>query len=99
MAVFLSALELSSVSTALPTIVNDLNGSDFIWVGSAYALSSAAFMPPTGGLSNVFGRRAVMMWSIGLFAAGSAIAGAAQSMNMLIAARGTPVLRYACLLL
>lgn len=88
MALFLSALEFSSVGTALPTIVEDLQGADFIWVGSAYALSSSAFMPASGGLSNIFGRRAVMLVSIALFAAGSAVAGAAQSMNMLIAARG-----------
>lgn len=45
-------------------------------------------MPPAGGLSNVFGRQPVMLASIFLFALGSALAGAAQSMNMLIAARG-----------
>ncbi|KAF8313799.1 iron permease [Clavulina sp. PMI_390] len=87
MAVFLAALELTSVGTALPTIVHALNGSDFVWVGSAYALASAACMPTAGGLSNIFGRRPIMITSITFFAAGAAIAGAAQSMNMLIAAR------------
>lgn len=87
MSVFLSALELTSVGTALPTIVEDLGGDDFIWVGSAYALASAAFMPAFGGLSNIFGRRAVMLTCIAIFSIGSAIAGAAQSMNMLIVAR------------
>lgn len=88
MALFLSALELTSVGTALPTIVEDLEGKGFIWVGSAYALSSSALMPASGGLSNIFGRRFVMLVAIAFFAAGSAVAGAAQSMNMLIAARG-----------
>lgn len=45
-------------------------------------------MPMAGGLSNVFGRQPLMLGSIALFAAGAAVAGAAQSMNMLIAARG-----------
>ncbi|KAF8314987.1 MFS general substrate transporter [Clavulina sp. PMI_390] len=85
--VFLAALEFSSVGTALPTIVKALNGTDFIWVGSAYALASAASMPPAGGLSNIFGRKPLMLGSIALFALGSALAGAAQSMNMLVAAR------------
>ncbi|CCO37823.1 hypothetical protein BN14_12420 [Rhizoctonia solani AG-1 IB] len=53
---FLSALELTSVSTALPTIVEDLHGHDFAWVGSAYTLGSTAFMPMSGGLADVFGR-------------------------------------------
>jgi len=86
-ALFLSALELTSVGTALPTIVKDLEGSDFIWIGSAYGLASAAFMPASGGLSDIFGRRVIMLGSIAIFAAGSAISGAAQSMNMLIVGR------------
>lgn len=87
MALFLSALEFSSVGTALPTIVADLQGTEFIWVGSAYALSSSAFMASSGGLGNIFGRRAVILAAIAVFATGSAVAGAAQSMNMLITAR------------
>ncbi|GJE93488.1 MFS general substrate transporter [Phanerochaete sordida] len=87
-AVFLSALDLTAVSTALPTITQDLHGdSDFVWVGSAYALSSTAFLPLSGALADIFGRKPVMLGSIFLFALGSALAGAAQNMNWLIAAR------------
>ena len=87
---FLSALDLTAVGTALPTITKALNGGDeFSWVGSAYALASTAFLPLSGHLSDTFGRRPVMMGSILFFALGSALAGAAQSMNMLIAARST----------
>ena len=39
----------SAVSTALPSIVSDLQGSAFVWVGSAYALSATAFIPMGGG--------------------------------------------------
>ena len=89
--VFLSALDLTGVATALPTITADLNGGDnFVWVGSAFALSSTAVLPLTGGLADIFGRRPIMLISIAFFAVGSALAGAAQSMNMLIAARGEP---------
>ena len=83
----LSALELSSVSTALPTIVNDLHATQFAWVGSAYALASTAFLPLSGGLAQTFGRRPIILMTIGLFALGSGICGGAKSMEMLIAGR------------
>ena len=86
--VFLSALDLTAVGTALPTITADLDGGDdFSWVGSAYALSSTAFLPLSGHLADAFGRRPIMLGSILLFAIGSALSGASQNMNMLIAAR------------
>ena len=88
--VFLSALDVTSVGTALPTIVSDLQGGEnFAWVGSAYALSSTAFLPLSGTLADIFGRKPVMLISIALFALGSALAGSAQNMNWLIAARST----------
>ncbi|KAF8529294.1 MFS general substrate transporter [Hysterangium stoloniferum] len=84
---FLSALELSIVSTALPTIVASLKGNNFVWVGSAYALSSSAILPMSGGIAEIFGRKSALVSSIGFFGVGSAVCGAAQSMNMLIAGR------------
>ncbi|KAG9121240.1 hypothetical protein FRC07_002889 [Ceratobasidium sp. 392] len=84
---FLSALELTSVSTALPTIIESLDGHEFAWVGSAYTLGSTAFMPMSGGLAEIFGRRSIMLASLLIFAVGAAVCGAAQSMNMLIAGR------------
>jgi MFS family permease len=83
----LSALELSSVSTALPTIANDLHTSQFTWVGSAYALASTVFLPMSGGLAQTFGRCPAILVTIGLFALGSGICGGANGMNMLIAGR------------
>ncbi|KAF8839383.1 MFS general substrate transporter [Paxillus ammoniavirescens] len=84
---FLSALELSSVATALPTIADDLQASQFVWVGSAYALSSTAFLPMSGGLAQSFGRRPAVLLSIALFALGSGLCGGASTMGMLIAGR------------
>lgn len=40
-----------------------------------------------GGLAQIFGRKPIILGSLGVFAAGSAVAAAAQSMNMLIAGR------------
>ncbi len=50
---FLSAVELSAVSTAMPTIIHELEGDDFVWVGTAYALASTAFLPMSGGMAEV----------------------------------------------
>ncbi|KAG8973831.1 hypothetical protein FRB93_001660, partial [Tulasnella sp. JGI-2019a] len=86
-ATFLSALDLTSVSTALPIIVQDLNGSDFVWVGASFSLGSTAFLPLSGGLAQIFGRRPVVLGSLAFFFIGSAVSGAAQNMNMLIAGR------------
>ncbi|KAL0960432.1 hypothetical protein HGRIS_005475 [Hohenbuehelia grisea] len=84
---FLYALELTAVSTALPTIANALHSTEFIWVGSAYALSSTAFLPMSGGLAQTFGRRPTLLLCILLFCIGSAICGAATNMDMMIAGR------------
>ncbi|KIP07377.1 hypothetical protein PHLGIDRAFT_105716 [Phlebiopsis gigantea 11061_1 CR5-6] len=84
---FLSALEFTGVSTALPTIVHDLHGDDFVWVGSAYALASTALLPVAGGMAEIFGRRETMLISQALFALGSVLCGCAKNMNWLIAAR------------
>ncbi|KAI0365458.1 Mfs1.1 [Pilatotrama ljubarskyi] len=84
---FFGVLEGYAVSTTLPTIVSDLHSDQFVWVASAYALASTAFLPLAGGLSEAFGRRQVILGALALFMLGSAISGAAQSMNMLIAGR------------
>ena len=87
---FLSALDMTAVSTAVPTMTNDLHGGDdFVWIGSAYGLASTAILPFSGRLADVFGRRPIMLIAIVIFLVGSALAGAAQNMNWLIAARST----------
>ncbi|GAA5933720.1 uncharacterized protein JCM15063_001393 [Sporobolomyces koalae] len=85
---FLSALDLTAISTALPSIAADLrSGSDYSWVGSAYTLSSTALIPVTLSIATIVGRRPVMLGSIGLFAIGSAVCGSAQSMPIMILGR------------
>ena len=85
---FLSALDVTAVSTALPTITDELHGGDeFVWVGSAYGLAAAAILPLTGRLADIMGRRPIMMTCVGFFFLGSALAGSAQNMHWLIAAR------------
>ena len=90
----LSALDITAVSTALPTITHDLNGGDkFVWVGAAYGLAAAAIVPFTGRLADIFGRRPTMLGCVFAFLLGSALSGAAQNMDWLIAARSTSLFR------
>ncbi|KAI0045564.1 MFS general substrate transporter [Auriscalpium vulgare] len=86
-ATLLTAVEFTSIGTALPVIVDELGGGQFVWVGSAYTLGSSALLPFTGGISQILGRRPVMLVALALFALGSAVAGAAHTMNMLIVGR------------
>ncbi|KAI9510085.1 major facilitator superfamily domain-containing protein [Russula earlei] len=87
LSVLLTAVEFTGIGAALPTIIRDLKGQQFIWVGSAYALGSTALVPLCGGLTQIIGRRPIMLSALLLFALGSTISGAASSMNMLIGGR------------
>ncbi|KAJ7138569.1 iron permease [Mycena filopes] len=85
---FVSALDITAIPTALPSMVQELAGSAAsTWIGSGYTLASAALIPFTGNLANIFGRRPILLGSIILFAIGSVLAGSAQSMEWLVAAR------------
>lgn len=76
------------VSTALPTIVQDLGGNDFVWVGSAYALAGSAIVPLCGGLVSIWGRKPILLILTTLMAIGSAVSGSAKSLIVLIIGRG-----------
>ncbi|KAJ7606626.1 major facilitator superfamily domain-containing protein, partial [Roridomyces roridus] len=76
------------VVTALPSIVADLRGGqNYSWVESAYLISTAALCPAYGKLSDVFGRKWILYPSIIIFLTGSALCGAARTMNWLILSR------------
>ncbi len=86
--VFLSMLDQTIVGTAMPRIIADLQGFDLIvWVSTAYLLTSTVPIPIYGKLSDLFGRKPIMLFGIVVFLAGSALSGAAQTMNQLIAFR------------
>ena len=89
LAMFLSALDQTIVGTALPRIVSDLRGNDlYVWVVTIYLLTSTVTGPIYGKISDLYGRRPMMMLGIGIFLAGSALSGLSQEMWQLIAARG-----------
>jgi EmrB/QacA subfamily drug resistance transporter len=72
----LSALDQTIVSTAMPRIVADLNGlAVYSWVTTAYLLTSTVMVPIWGKLSDLIGRKPVLIASIGFFVAGSWLAG------------------------
>ena len=86
---FLAALDQTIVATALPTIVGELGGLDYYsWVVTAYLLSSTVCTPLYGKFSDMYGRRAVLQTAVGVFVAGSVLAGVAQTMPQLVAFRG-----------
>ena len=85
---FLSALNQTIVATALPTIGRDFGDFENLsWVIIAYLLSSTVVSPLYGKLSDIHGRRAMMLAAIGLFIAGSVVSAAAPTMGWLIAGR------------
>jgi len=85
---FLSALDQTIVGPILPRIVSELNGVDYYtWVVTAYLLTSTVTVPIYGKLSDLFGRRPMLMIGIGLFLFGSVLSGLSQTMWQLIAFR------------
>jgi EmrB/QacA subfamily drug resistance transporter len=75
-------------ATAMPRIVDDLGGfGHYSWVFTAYILASIVTIPLFGKLSDIYGRRPLFVAAIALFATGSIVAGAAPSMNVLVAGR------------
>jgi len=87
--VFLAALDQTVVGTALPRIITDLGGNDlYTWAFTAYLLTSTISGPLYGKLSDLFGRRPIMLFGIGVFMLGSLLAGLSQEMWQLVAARG-----------
>jgi EmrB/QacA subfamily drug resistance transporter len=84
----LEALDQTVVGTALPKIIGDLNGfSLYTWVATAYLLASATVVPIVGKLSDQFGRKGFFLVGVVIFLLGSALSGAAQTIQQLIAFR------------
>ncbi len=81
----LAALDQTIVGTALPTIVGELGGiNHYSWVVTAYLLASTASTPLYGKISDLYGRRPVLLFAIMTFLVGSLLAGASQNMTELI---------------
>jgi EmrB/QacA subfamily drug resistance transporter len=75
---FLAALDQTIVSTAMPRIAQDLDGLNlYAWVTTIYLLASTAMVPIYGKLSDIYGRKPILMFGIVVFLLGSALCGMA----------------------
>ncbi len=85
---FLAAMEVTVVSTAMPTTVGDLGGLHlYAWAFAAYILAVTVTAPVYGKIADLRGRKPVMLAGIALFLGGSFACGHAASMQQLIAFR------------
>src|SRR5215216_5886670 len=88
MVMLLASLDQTIVSTALPTIVEELGGLEHIsWVVTAYLLAVTVVTPLYGKLGDLYGRKVVLQAALVIFLVGSALCGLAQGMTELIAFR------------
>jgi MFS family permease len=84
LAMFLGALDQTIVSTALPTIVNQLNGLNrYTWIATVYLLVSTLLVPIYGRLSDTISRKSLELWSITVFLIGSILSGMAGEFGTL----------------
>src|SRR3978361_1063252 len=87
-AICMIAIEATIVSTAMPQIAAQLGGLHlYSWVFSSFLLTQTATTVIFGKLSDIYGRKPVLMAGIALFLVGSIFCGLAQSIPVLIAFR------------
>src|SRR5436305_10593296 len=88
LALLLSALDQTVVGTALPRIVTDLHGNDiYTWAFTAYILTATISGPMYGKLSDLFGRRPILLFAVSVFLIGSLLSGLSQEMWQFVAFR------------
>jgi MFS family permease len=88
LAVFLAALDVTIVTTALPTIAEDFQStSGYTWIGSAFLLANSASIPSWGKISDIFGRKPMLLCANVIFFIGSLLAAVSVNIGMLITAR------------
>jgi EmrB/QacA subfamily drug resistance transporter len=89
LALFLGALDQTITGPALPTIVTQLGGNQYYnWVVTIYLLTSTITVPFYGKLSDLYGRKPMLMIGVTIFLIGSALSGLSQNMAELLIFRG-----------
>jgi MFS family permease len=88
LSVFLSALDLTIITPTIPTIVRGFHSTTgYVWIGSAFILSSTASTPVWGSLADIWGRKPILLIALTIFLGGSLLCALAPSMHSLIAGR------------
>ena len=88
LAMFMAAMEATVIATAMPTVVADLGGIELYgWVGAIYMLASTVTMPLYGKLSDLYGRKPMLLVGLGIFVLGSVASGLSTTMTQLIVFR------------
>ena len=88
LSMIMASLDQTIVATAMPRIVEEFQGlSHLSWVFTAYMLASAVTVPIYGKLTDIFGRRNLLVLAIVIFLGGSMLSGLAQNMTQLIFCR------------
>ncbi|KAF2460943.1 putative MFS transporter [Lineolata rhizophorae] len=88
LSLFIAALDQTVIATAIPTISTQLHSSSGqAWIGGAYQLANAAAAPIWAKLSDIWGRKPILLIAVGMFFASSILCATATSMKMLIAGR------------
>lgn len=89
-AIAMVSLDIAIVNVALPSIQRELGigQRSLQWVVVAYGLLLGGFLLVGGRMTDLLGRRRILLAGLGLFTAASLVAGMAQHVGMLIAARG-----------
>src|SRR5204862_5075560 len=95
---FLAALDQTVVGTALPRIVTDLHGNDiYTWAFTAYILTATISGPIYGKLSDLFGRRPILLFAVSVFLIESLVSVLSQERWQVVAFRGIPAIGAAAL--
>ena len=87
-ATFMTSVEVTIVTTAMPTIIANLHGLAWqSWIMAAYLLTTAITTPIYGKLADTYGRKRLFQWGVAIFTLGSLFSGLSPAIGWLIAAR------------
>lgn len=88
LSVLLSALDLTIVTPAVPSIAASFQSvAGYVWIGSAFVLANTALTPVWGSVADIWGRKPIVLVAIALFLAGSLLCALSPHMDALIAGR------------
>lgn len=98
-AVFVAALDITIITTSLPAIAGHFHSSSgYTWIGSAYILANSATIPSWGKLSDIWGRKPLLLVALAIFFAGSLVCAAGDTMPLFLFGRAVQGLGAAGLL-